>query len=53
METKEVNFTGFKMNGFLALFLFLFVWAGLTAWWSSAGSAVDYPELRIHDAGAE
>lgn len=27
METKEMNFKGFKMNGFLALFLFLFVWA--------------------------
>lgn len=23
METKEMNFKGFKMNGFLALFLFL------------------------------
>ena len=32
METKEVKFSGFKMNGFLAIFLFLFVWAGVTVW---------------------
>lgn len=28
METKECNFSGFKMNGFLALFLHLVVLTG-------------------------
>ena len=29
METKETNFQGFKMNGFLALFLHLIVFTGI------------------------
>ena len=33
METKECSFSGFKMNGFLALFLHLVV---LTAWESES-----------------
>ena len=37
-----MNFTGFKMNGFLALFLFLFVWAGLTAWCFVTGGLLFY-----------
>lgn len=32
MENKDVDFKGFRMNGFLALFLFLFVWFGIVAW---------------------
>lgn len=32
MENKDVDFKGFIMNGFLALFLFLFVWFGIVAW---------------------
>lgn len=42
METKEVKFSGFKMNGFLALFLFLFVWAGLTVWCFTVGETLFY-----------
>lgn len=42
METKEMNFKGFKMNGFLALFLFLFVWAGATVWCFVAGGVLLY-----------
>ena len=63
METKEMNFKGFKMNGFLALFLFLFMWAGATVWCFVAGGVllyvlgtvrvVDHPELWLHDAGAQ
>ena len=32
MENKDVDFKGFRMNGFLALFLFLFVRFGIVAW---------------------
>ena len=32
MENNDVDFKGFRMNGFLALFLFLFVWFGIVAW---------------------
>lgn len=42
METKEMNFKGFKMNGFLALFLFLFVWAGATVWCFVTGGVLLY-----------
>ena len=42
METKEMNFKGFKMNGFLALFLFLFMWAGATVWCFVAGGVLLY-----------
>lgn len=42
METKEVKFSGFKINGFLALFLFLFVWAGLTVWCFTVGETLFY-----------
>lgn len=42
METKEMNFKGFKMNGFLALFLFLFVWAGVTVWCFVTGGVLLY-----------
>ena len=42
METKEMKFTGFKMNGFLALFLFLFVWAGITVWCFTVGETLFY-----------
>lgn len=40
METKEMNFKGFKLNGFLALFLFLFVWLGVTLCCFVAGSVL-------------
>ena len=40
METKEMNFKGFKLNGFLALFLFLFVWLGITLCCFVAGSVL-------------
>ena len=39
---KEVKFSGFKMNGFLALFLFLFVWAGITVWCFTVGETLFY-----------
>lgn len=42
METKEMKFSGFKMNGFLALFLFLFVWAGITVWCFTVGETLFY-----------
>lgn len=42
MEMKEVKFTGFKMNGFLAFFLFLFVWAGITVWCFTVGETLFY-----------
>ena len=42
METKEMNFKGFKMNGFLALFLFLFVWAAATVWCFVTGGVLLY-----------
>ena len=42
MEMKEVKFSGFKMNGFLALFLFLFVWAGITVWCFTVGETLFY-----------
>lgn len=42
METKEVKFSGFKMNGFLALFLFLFVWAGIMVWCFTVGETFFY-----------
>ena len=42
METKEVKFGGFKMNGFLAIFLFLFVWAGVTVWCFMQGQPLFY-----------
>lgn len=42
METKEVKFSGFKMNGFLALFLFLFVWGGVTVWCFTVGETLFY-----------
>lgn len=40
MEMKEVKFSGFKMNGFLALFLF--VWAGITVWCFTVGETLFY-----------
>lgn len=40
METKEMNFKDFKLNGFLALFLFLFVWLGVTLCCFVAGSVL-------------
>lgn len=40
METKEVIFKGFKMNGFLAVFLFVFIWAGLMVWCFMAGDVL-------------
>lgn len=42
MEMKEVKFSGFKMNGFLALFLFLFVWVGITVWCFTVGETLFY-----------
>lgn len=42
MEMKEVKFSGFKMNGFLALFLFLFVWAGIMVWCFTVGETLFY-----------
>lgn len=42
MEMKEVKFSGFKMNGFLAFFLFLFVWAGITVWCFTVGETLFY-----------
>ena len=35
-----MNFKGFKLNGFLALFLFLFVWLGITLCCFVAGSVL-------------
>lgn len=40
MENKDVDFKGFRMNGFLALFLFLFVWFGIVAWLVSTDTLV-------------
>lgn len=40
MTTQEMNYKGFKMNGFLALFLFLFVWEGLAVWCFVIGSTL-------------
>ena len=37
METKEMKFNGFKLNGFLALFLFLFVLLGVIVWCFTTG----------------
>lgn len=38
MDAHEMDYKGFKMNGFLALFLFVFVWEALAVWCFVIGS---------------
>lgn len=42
METKECNFKGFKMNGFLALFIHLVVVPALIVWACMVGSVLSF-----------
>ena len=54
METKECSFSGFKMNGFLALFLHLVVLTAVIIF----GFLISVPGMvhyvcRLYGAGAE
>ena len=54
METKECGFSGFKMNGFLALFLHLVVLTAVIIF----GFLISVPTMvhyvcRLYGAGAE
>ena len=42
METREFSFKGFTMNGFLALFFFVFVLGGVVAWCLAKGGTLGY-----------